>query len=86
MDYTCPVCGFSELTEEPYSDSGGGSYEICYCCGYEFGVTDDDLGFSIEQWRKKWIKENMAWDRGREEPPKGWDPKEQLKNIGVELN
>lgn len=77
--YTCPVCGWSDLTEPPRSPSGGGSYEICWSCGFEYGVTDDDLGHSYEQWREQWIKKGMRWDEG--EPPEGWDPEEQLRRL-----
>ena len=27
----------------------GGSYEICPSCGFQFGVSDDDLGSTYEQ-------------------------------------
>lgn len=37
MKYTCPVCGWPELDEPPYDDTGWGSFEICSCCGIEFG-------------------------------------------------
>lgn len=64
--------------------SGGGSYEICPACAFQFGVTDDDRGFSYEQWRKLWIEEGMPWrDQGISEPPEGWDPREQLRRAGL---
>lgn len=83
--YICPACGYPELDEPPRSGSGGGSYEICSSCGFEFGYTDDDQNFTYETWRKKWIDEGMIWDKGRNAPPLGWNPKEQLKNIDVEV-
>jgi hypothetical protein len=57
--YVCPVCGYPDLTEPPRSPDGGGSYEICYSCGFEFGVTDDDLGFTYESWRSRWIERGI---------------------------
>jgi hypothetical protein len=81
MAYTCPVCGFPELTEIPRTEKGGGSYEICPSCGFQFGVTDDDRGFTYEQWRERWIKQGMPWDKGRTKPPPNWNPQEQLRNI-----
>lgn len=79
--YICPVCGYPALTEPPRNESGG-SYEICYSCGFEFGVTDDDLGFSYEAWRKRWIDRGMPWDgEGIDEPPAGWDPARQLADL-----
>jgi hypothetical protein len=80
--YTCPVCGFLELTEIPRTERGGGSYEICPSCGFQFGVTDDDLGFGYDQWRERWIQQGMPWDKGRTQTPPKWNPKEQLRNIG----
>jgi hypothetical protein len=60
--YMCPVCGWTGLSELPRSPGAGGSYEICWCCGFEFGVTDDDLGYTYEQWRNDWIQKGMPWD------------------------
>ena len=80
--YTCPVCGYAGLAEEPRSRSGGGSYEICPSCGFEFGFTDDALGFSDRQWRAQWVADGMPWRDGRiQPPPPGWDPKRQLAAI-----
>ncbi len=79
VHYTCPACGYPDLSEPPRSASGGGSYEICFSCGFEFGVTDDDLGFTYESWRQRWAALGMPWDGlGIDEPPLGWDPARQL--------
>lgn len=84
VSYRCPVCGYPELTEPPYSESGG-SYEICYSCGFEFGVTDDDRGFSHEAWRQRWVERGMQWDGiGIDQPPAGWDPYLQLMTLITE--
>jgi hypothetical protein len=83
MNFVCPVCGFPNLSEAPRSPkTSGGSYEICPSCGFQFGVTDDDRGISYAEWRERWIANGMVWDRGSTEPPEGWNPVEQLKNIG----
>jgi hypothetical protein len=66
--YTCPVCGYPDLTEPPRS-SDGGSYEICWSCGFEFGVTDDDRGYSYEDWRQQWIDRGMPWESQVLRPP-----------------
>ena len=79
--FTCPVCGYRELTEEPRTTSGG-SYEICYSCGFEFGVTDDDQGFTYAAWRDRWVALGMPWNGlGIDHPPAGWDPGRQLANL-----
>ena len=78
----CPVCGYPHLSEQPRSASGGGSYEICPSCGFEFGVTDDDLGYTYEKWRQHWIDGGMRWDSdGIESPPERWDPARQLHGL-----
>jgi hypothetical protein len=85
MPYICPVCGFPELQESPRSNSGGGSYEICPSCGFEFGVTDDDEGFTYRAWREKWVNQGMRWwAQSIRDAPTNWNPVEQLKNIADE--
>jgi hypothetical protein len=83
MAYTCPVCGYPNLAEIPRTGKGGGSYEICPSCGFQFGVSDDDRGFTYQEWRKRWISEGMPWDKGRTKPPPNWDPQEQLRNLDL---
>lgn len=77
----CPVCGYPELDEHPRTDEGGGSYEICPCCNFQFGVTDDDEHISYSQWRERWIKSGMIWDEGNSEPSQSWNPRKQLENL-----
>jgi hypothetical protein len=81
VTYTCPVCGYPALFEPPRSPkSGGGSYEICSSCGFEFGVTDDDEGYTYETWRQKWIDEGMQWYDPKPQPA-GWNPRDQLDRL-----
>lgn len=83
--HACPVCGYPGLDDPPRSSSGGASYEICPSCGFEFGVSDDDLGFTYEEWRKRWIDSGMPWDSADIEPsPDGWDPAKQLQDAGLD--
>ena len=82
--HTCPVCGYPALAEPPRSRSGGGSYEICPSCGFEFGVTDDDRGYSYVDWRRRWVDSGMPWaSEGIEPPPADWDPSAQLHAAAV---
>lgn len=83
MGYICPVCGYPDLHEPPRSArTGGGSYEICPSCGFEFGVTDDDKGFTYDQWRQRWIDRGMLWESAGVRPaPQGWDPRAQLQRL-----
>lgn len=85
VGHVCPVCGYPQLHESPRSPrTGGGSYEICPSCGFEFGVTDDDRGFTYDSWRTRWIEMGMPWSsEGIEPAPADWDPPAQLRSIGV---
>lgn len=77
LKYICPVCGYPDLHDPPHREMGGGSYEICPSCGFQFGVSDDDLGHSYEEWRRGWVIDGMPWSSVHP-PPQGWDPAEQL--------
>jgi hypothetical protein len=80
--HTCPVCGFTGLEEPPRSPTtGGGSYEICASCGFEFGVTDDDQGYSYEAWRARWIANGMRWSSVGQSPPEDWNPGDALRKL-----
>lgn len=78
--HICPVCGYPELQDPPRSPSGGASYEICPSCGFEFGVTDDDLGLSPTEWRHRWVADGMPWS-STSPTPAGWDPATQLQSV-----
>jgi hypothetical protein len=74
MAYKCPVCGYPALTREPRRASDGGSYEICASCGFQFGVSDDDLGYTYDVWRAEWIASGMRWKSVAMAKPDHWDP------------
>jgi hypothetical protein len=81
MVYICPVCGYPDLKEEPQNETSGGSYEICPSCGFQFGVSDDDLGYSYKQWRQQWVRQGMVWQSIGIVPPINWNPREQLRGV-----
>lgn len=87
-EYICPICGYSRLRENPMI-----SYEICACCGYEFGTMmywiDNevyDLGNGEEneivykKVRDLWLAHGCPWFR-KELRPKNWNLDSQLHNI-----
>jgi hypothetical protein len=76
--YKCPVCGYPEIKSPPYGETGSPSYEICPCCGTEFGC--DDYETENETLRKKWIQSGAKWWSSSISPPLGWNPYEQLKS------
>lgn len=80
MKHICPVCGFPKLKEAPRTLGGGGSYEICPSCGFQFGVSDDDGGFTYKQWREKWRAKGMKWSSQRRVPKK-WNPAAQVATV-----
>jgi hypothetical protein len=81
MSFPCPVCGFPDLPSEARDSDGGGSDEICPCCGFQFGWTDDDLGFTDDQWRERWKADGMPWCSAGQPAPDGWDPVAQLATL-----
>lgn len=83
VSHQCPVCGFRGLKEPPRPPlSGGGSYEICPSCGFQFGVTDDDRGISYAAWRQLWIDRGMPCaSEGIVLPPPNWEPGAQLRAL-----
>jgi hypothetical protein len=82
--YQCPVCGYPDLTEPPYTKESGASYDICPSCGFEFGYDDEARGVTFEEWRARWIAGGTKWSsRGISAPP-GWDPAAQLRGLSAE--
>jgi transcription elongation factor Elf1 len=79
----CPVCGYDKLTGPPRNRTGGASMEICACCGFQFGVTDDDKGISIDDYRQQWIADGMPWSSAGKKAPKGWNPQTQLGSLAL---
>ncbi|NQX63735.1 hypothetical protein HQN88_33330 [Paenibacillus qinlingensis] len=78
--YICPVCGFDKLEMPPYDEKGNESFEICHCCGFEFGVGDVSESITFVSYRNEWISEGFKWffQPSRHEI---LDLTEQLKNI-----
>jgi hypothetical protein len=56
------------------------SYEVCACCGYEFGNDDDPgtaAGIAFEEYLAEWTREGCQWfDKG--ERPANWSLQAQL--------
>jgi len=71
-------------TKPPYSRYfGDPSYEVCPCCGFEFG-NDDEPGtgspVSFDEYLREWIKDGKVWfDESKR--PDNWSFEEQLKSI-----
>lgn len=61
----------------PYSPN---HYNICPCCGTEFG--NDDAHLSHEELCLRWISGGARWFSQYMNPPTGWNPYEQLALAG----
>jgi hypothetical protein len=78
-EHNCKVCGLY-IEELPWGiDGKSPSYEICDCCGVEFG-NEDYSTESILLYREKWLKDGANWFRPKEKP-KYWNLKEQLGKV-----
>lgn len=77
----CPVCGYPGLIDPPRLPSGAGSFEICPCCAFHFGVTDEAQGISTAAHRGVWVRLGMRWFSPVRRPPPQWDPVAQLLSI-----
>jgi hypothetical protein len=84
--YLCPVCGYPDLVEPPWTNDQG-SDEICASCGTHFGYDDAAGGDAAEreaayrQLRDTWQASGCRWFSPRVPPPSGWDPMTQLASL-----
>lgn len=76
----CPVCGYDKLAEVPYDQYGYPSYEICPCCGFEYGFDDSSEGKTFEEYRNEWIKNGYPF-YDNEVLPKNWSEVDMLKQL-----
>ncbi len=78
---SCPVCGYDGLNAPPFDEEGNPSYDICNCCGYEFGFDEENF----DEYRLKWLTSGTKWFNPKVQP-KDWIASEQLLKIGVRLD
>jgi hypothetical protein len=75
----CKVCGLY-ISPPPWGEDGlSPSYEICPCCGVEFG-NEDYTEESIRKYRQQWINKGYEWFEPSERPS-DWNPNVQLANV-----
>ena len=80
MTYTCPVCGYDQMDDVAYYANNDASFELCSCCGFQFGVDDDveiEDGIFLSRrethdlYRSNWLKDGAkvfspyAFNRGQ---------------------
>jgi hypothetical protein len=79
----CRVCGL-DIESDPWRENGEApTYEICPCCGVEFGNEDYNLQ-SVRDYRTKWLGNGAKWFE-RMEKPDNWDLEEQMKKVPMEF-
>lgn len=75
----CPVCGL-EQDEAPWgADGKTPSFEICVCCGVEFGIEDYTIE-GAKSYRQRWLANGAKW-YVPELKPENWDLEKQLDNL-----
>jgi len=89
----CPVCGYD--LGFPAWEGSFQSDEICPSCGVQFGYDDmirvkgdeEQTRVRYKELREKWFFSGMIWWSKNPLKPKplNWNPKEQLKNIGIKV-
>jgi len=55
----CPVRGYDGLEEPAFDDDGVPSFDICDCCGTQFGYHDAKTPRAV--LRERWVADGMAW-------------------------
>jgi len=81
-EHNCRVCDLY-IENLPWGEDGETpTYEICDCCGVEFGYEDCTVE-SANIYSEKWIvKGCISFSPSKK--PKDWNMQEQIKNIPIE--
>ena len=79
--HSCPVCGYDRLPRAAYGELGLASFQICPCCGVQFGL--DDTMSSHDVLRQDWLRNGAPWYSDATLPPEAWNAEEQLRNAGL---
>lgn len=78
--YMCPVCGFNALAEPAFDEHNMPSYEVCPCCGFEFGFDSQNDPAEFKRYRDTWMDSGAIWFISTRKP-KGWNKQKQFNNI-----
>ncbi|MDQ0726960.1 hypothetical protein [Microbacterium sp. W4I20] len=77
----CRVCGY-EPEEAPWGPDGRfGSFDICPCCGVEWGYEDSTFSASV-RYRDRWIEQGAGW-HDRRTPADGMTTAARLERAWV---
>src|SRR4051794_27143766 len=79
--HDCPVCGYARLPHPAHDESGAASFQICPCCGVQFGY--QDANFPHAALRRIWLAGGATWYSSVTPPPDNWNALEQLRIAGL---
>jgi hypothetical protein len=75
----CRVCGLIQ-DEFPWGEDGkNSSFDICHCCGVEFGY-EDATSTAVQRYRANWLAQGGCWKYPTYKPD-NWDLQSQLAGI-----
>lgn len=77
--FNCRVCGLDQGFEPWGNDGETPSFDICGCCGVQFGYQDCNE-FYVKKFRQEWLEKGANWFDPKE-MPEGWSLEEQMKGI-----
>jgi len=80
--YHCRVCGLMQDFQPWGEDGHTPSFEICGCCGVEFGYQDCTPEY-IKKFREEWLNKGTKW-ANPDEKPMDWSLAKQMENIPEE--
>lgn len=72
--YQCPVCFYNQMLDPPED------FNICPCCGTEFG--NDDFELNHAELRERWEAGGLLWFSKFTPQPFNWDPIAQITGLG----
>jgi hypothetical protein len=78
----CRVCGYLNETPPWGEDGKTPSFEICPCCGVEFGY-EDATPQAVRNYRANWLARGAQWFIESLKPT-DWDVEAQMANIPEE--
>lgn len=83
LEKRCRVCGL-EQSEPPWGEDGcTPSFDICDCCGTEFGY-EDCLPVSARKARAIWLSNGCPWFQP-DARPEDWSAAVQLQHVPKEF-
>jgi hypothetical protein len=83
--HKCRVCGldFGDSYFPWGEDGESASFDICPCCGCEFGY-EDVIPTAARNHRQRWLAGGAQWRKPKERPI-GWSAERQLQQIAQEF-